>query len=461
MNNNFDVVIIGAGPAGVGIASILSEAGLNVAVVDEFIGGNYCRCGGVVSNALLYISHQFNKFNKQIINFIDIEGDISECSFNIKKTKKYVESISNKISKEFQQKLDYKNVTHIKGRAIFKDKDTLEIQESDNTFELKPEYIVIATGSQSLKLENSLSSKVLTVENIFNLEKVPNSVIIVGGGFVGCEYATFFNRLGSKVSIIEKQDSLLNGFEPQLLKKYEEILKKQDISLYKNKTVKKIERIGNKAIVFTGDDFNLEAEEIFVAIGRVPNLSNLNIEASGIKLNEGIPKLNSNFQTSNKKVFVIGDAVGKNMFLNWAYKSGDIAAKKILGIRKKLKQEFIPKNMYIDPEISTVGYTLEEAKNEGFQVATIKFTYNDLEKSLIHEHSKLFVKIIFDKDTHKIIGSHIMGKSAAELTSILTLLMHAGVKLSDLSCYLFNHPTFTDVLTLIYEKYKEKVSEFS
>ncbi len=457
---NFDIVVIGAGPAGVAAASILSNENYKVAIVDENVGGNYCKCGSVVSNSLLYISHQFNKFNKQIVNFIDFEGDSSDCYFNIKKTKKYVESISNKVAREFQQKLENKNVTVINGRANFKDKDIIEIKETDSIYEVQPQYVIVATGSQSKKLENSLTSKILTVENIFNLEKVPVSVIIVGGGFVGCEYATFFNRLGSKVSIIEKEESLLSGFEPQLLKKYEEILKKQEIAIYKYKTVKKIERIGNKAIIFTDKDFNLEAEEVFLAIGRVPDLKNLDLKAAGIKMNGEIPKLTSSFQTSNKKVFIIGDATGKNMFVNWAYKSADIAAKKILGMRRKSRPEFIPKTLYIDPEISSVGYTLQEAKDAGYQVATIKATYNDLEKSLIHEYSKLFIKIIFDKDTHKIIGSHIMGKGAAELTSILTLLMHTGVKLSDLSLYLFNHPTFTDVLNLIYEKYKEKILEF-
>jgi dihydrolipoamide dehydrogenase len=459
--NSFDVAVIGAGPAGVSMASSLADEGLNVAVIDKSIGGNYCKCGSVVSNSLLYISHQFNKFNKQVINFIDFDGDLSECSFNIKKTRKYVESISNKISKEFQQKLESKNIAFIKGYATFKDKNVLEIKGENDTYELISDYIVIATGSVSNKMENSLTSKILTVENIFNLERVPTSVIIVGGGFVGCEYATFFNRLGSKVSIVEKKESLLNDFEPQLLKKYDEILKKQNISVYKNKTVKKIERIGNKAIIFTDKDFNLEAEEVFVAIGRIPNLKNLNLENAGIKLKDGIPKLNGSFQTSNKKVFIIGDATGEKMFVNWAYKSADIVAKKILGNRKKTKTEFIPKTMYIDPEISSVGYTLEEAKTLGMQVATIKITYNDLEKSLIHEFSKLFIKIIFDKESHKIIGAHIMGKGAAELTSILTLLMHTDVKLRDLSQYIFNHPTFTDVLRLIYDKYKEKIAEFT
>lgn len=457
MNFDYDVIIVGAGPAGISTASNLAKNNLSVLIVDESIGGNYCSSGSLVSNALLYFSYLYNRFQKQTKNLIKFDTeDEPTFSFDFGKAKKYVENISNKVVKAYSDELDNDNIHFIEGKVSFLDEDRVEILSGEERKVINAEFIILATGSISNSFDLPKTTKILGVDNIFNLKKVPNSVAIIGGGFVGCEYASFFKRIGCEVTIIEKGKRLLTGFDEQIIKKFEDIQKKNGVTIIKERTVDKIERIGSKSILFLSEDGKIEAEEVFISVGRRPNLDSLNIEVAKIKLQNGSPVLNAHFQTTNKKVFIVGDASGHDMLVNWAYRSGEIVANRIMGHRKRSKYEFIPKVLHIDPEMACVGFTDERAKEEGFTPLIIKYSYTDLEKSLIIEHSKVFMKVVYDKDSKKILGAHIIGKGAAELVSIFALLIQSGIKIDNISEYIFNHPTFAEVLSELGNKVKEK-----
>lgn len=449
-----NIVIIGAGPAGTSTALKLSGKGYNVYIVDEKTGGNYSYSGSVVSNAFLYYSYLFNSFKEKIFPILNLK---EEKSFDVdfKKVKKNVESIRNKLVKSYREELEEADVKILEGRARFKNKNTIEIIGKDKTDEIKFQKAVIATGSVEKTLKNINCSKLYYPSNIFSLEEIPKSVAVLGGGFVGLEHATFFKRLGCEVQIIEKEGRLLRSFDEQVTKRLEDSLKKDGIRIHFNKNVQNIEKIGNKTILFLENDEKIESEIVFCAIGRKPNIDFLCPENAGIKIEDGMIVLDDELKTTNCNIYVVGDATGKAMLVNWAYLSSELVFSAILN-RPVQKNKVLPKVAYLDPEIASVGYTEEEAINVGFEPVSIKYTYNNLEKSLIIGFNKGFVKIIYDKNLKRVLGAHIIGKGASDLVSMFTLIIEAEIKIDNISGFIFNHPTFAEVLAEIGNKVKSK-----
>jgi dihydrolipoamide dehydrogenase len=348
--------------------------------------------------------------------------------------------------------LEEANVNLIEGKALFTGENKVELDFNGAKKELKFHKAVIATGSIEKTLKNINCSKMYYASNIFNLEEIPKSIAILGGGFIGCEYATFFKRLGCEVKIIEKDNRLLKSFDEQIVKRLEDSFKKDGIKIFYNKNAQNIEKIGNKTILFTEGDEKIESEAVFVAIGRKPNLDKLNLETTGVKCEDGRPVLDS----TNRDIYIVGDATGGDMLVNWAHLSSEIVSSSILNRPIYKKTNILPKVAYLDPEIASVGYTDEEATKVGFDPASLKYSYSNLEKSLIMGYSKGFAKIIYDKNLKRVLGAHIIGKGAAELISMFTMIIQAEIKIDQISEFIFNHPTFAEVLAEIGSKAKSK-----
>ena len=449
-----DIYVLGAGPAGVSTACNLSKKGFKVYLVDVSVGGNYCSSGSIVSNSFLYQSYLYSIFREKTLSFLTFKDEKEICQFDFKKMKKNVEGLRNKFIKTLKDDLEASNVEFIEGMGYFEGRDSLKITFKDSTSKCVQFYkAVVATGSSEKKLENIISKRIFYPSNIFSLEDIPKSVTVIGGGFVGCEYATFFKRLGSKVKIVEKQSRILSGFDEQVTKKLEDYFRKDGIEIFYGKTVSQIERIGNKSIVFLENDCKLESEEVFVCIGRTPNISNSCLQNAGVEMSNGQILLDDELRTSNKDIYVAGDAAGTDMFVNWAYNSADVVVSSISNTPLK-RTKALPKVAYLDPEIASVGYTEEEAEKIGFNVASIKYSYENLEKSIIVGSKKGYVKVVYDKDIKRVLGAHIVGKGAVDLISIFAMIIHSEIKLDSISSYIFNHTTYSEVLTEIGNKVK-------
>lgn len=449
-----DIYVLGAGPAGVSTACALSAKGFKVYLVDVFVGGNYCSSGSIISNAFLYQSYLYSLFREKMLAFLSFKDEKEPYQFDFKKMKKNVEGLRNKFIKTFKDELESSNVEFIEGMGFFEGENLLRIDFKDNTSKsVKFFKAVVATGSFEEKLENIISKRIFYPSNVFSLEDIPKSVTVIGGGFVGCEYATFFKRLGSKVKIVEKQKRILSSFDEQVTKKLQDYFKKDGIELFCGQTVGQIERIGNKSIVFLDNDYKVESEEVFVCIGRAPNLSTLCLEKAGVEMSYGQVVVDDELKTSNKDIYIAGDATGTDMFVNWAYNSGDIVVSSISNTPFK-RSKALPKVAYLDPEIASVGYTEEDAEKIGFNVASIKYAYENLEKSIIVGFKKGYVKVVYDKDIKRVLGAHIIGKGAVDLISIFSMIIQSEIKIDSISSYIFNHPTYSEVLTEIGNKVK-------
>jgi dihydrolipoamide dehydrogenase len=450
----YEIAVIGAGPSGIECAKKLADGGKQVVLIDKCVGGNYCTGGSVVSNTLLHISHLYERFVNKTSNFVN-----TDCShtyqFDFKKARKHVESVAGKVVKGFMEDLTDSGVTHISGFAVFENKNTLKVTTELGVRMIAFDKAVIATGSNNLSTNVPSTKRLLDTTNVFDLENTPKSVVVVGGGFIGTEYATFFKRIGCHVTMIEKSDRILSAIDAGAVKEFEEQFKKSGVDIIKGVSVEKIEKVGNKTIVFLNNDTKIEGEEVFVSIGRAPNISKLLPENAGIQFDErGYPKLTKKLRTTNKDVLMVGDATGFNMFVNWAYMSADIAAGEILNLKKNLSPDICLRILRLDPEIASVGMSEEEAKDYGVDFKVIRHSFKNFERSVVQGTIKGYVKIIYLTDSKKILGCHAVGSGAYELVSTFAMMVQSKMPLNRLEDFVFNNPAFSNVLEDIAGKIK-------
>ncbi len=450
----YDIVVIGAGPAGIECAKKLGDNGKEVLLIDKIVGGNYCYSGSAVSNILLHVSYLYERTVNKASNFVDADCD-KPLAFDFKKAKKHVDGSVAKIIKGFIEDLDAANVMSLKGYAVFEDAQTLRVTDDKQSYLIGFNKAVVAVGSCNMVSNVPTTKKLIDSTNIFDMTATPKSVIIVGGGFIGTEYATFFRRIGSTVTIIEKTDRILSTIDRQVVKEYEDQMKKNGVEIIKGVSVDRIEKVGNKTIVFLNNDTKLESEEVFVSIGRKPNIHRLCPEKAGIRFyDNGLPKLTKKLRSSNRSIYIIGDTTGINMFVNWAFMSAEIAANDILEQEKNISADYCPRILKLDPEIAAVGISEDDAKNLKLDYKVIRHNFKNFENSIVHGTIKGFIKIIYEENTKKILGCHAVGGGASELVTTFAMMLQSRISLNRLEDFVFNHPTFCGVLGEIAGKVK-------
>lgn len=453
-NKRYDSIVIGAGPAGIEAAKKLTGDDRSVLLIDKSIGGNYCTGGSVVSNTLLHVSHLYERFVNKTSNFVESDCD-HDYSFDFKKARKHVESVSSKVVKGFLDNLSSTGVEILNGMAVFTGKNTVKVTSEEGEQFIDFGKAVIATGSNNMSTNVPSTKKLLDTTNIFDLEATPKSVVVVGGGFIGTEYATFFKRIGCTVTLVERSERILSSIDAQVVKEFEDQLKKSGVEVRKGVSVDRIEKVGNKTIIFMKDDTKIEGEEVFVSIGRAPNISCLDPESAGVKFDEkGYPKLTKKLRTTNKDVYMVGDATGMNMFVNWAYMSADIAAGDIIDSKRNISADLCPKILKLDPEIASVGLSEEDAKEMDIDYKVIKHSFKNFERSVVQGTVKGLIKILYSPDNKKILGCHAVGSGATELVSTFAMMVQSKMPITKIEDFVFNHPTYSSVLGDIAGKVK-------
>ena len=300
MSKSVDYIIVGAGPTGACAANILSKSGKKVVLVGKVLGGSHCSISSTSSETLMNLSKSFEKF--RVVNDAYVSSNVENVALDFKKVKKLVDSNANKSKKSFLEILEDCSVEFIEGTACFSGSNILDITLPDGqVVSYKFKKCLIAAGAVAPKTTIYNNKKNIDVASFINMEELPESVAIIGGGALGVEVASFFARFGSKITIIEKNDRLLSSIDPYISKKYEDTLKKRGVTIVTNHDIKKIERVGQKYIALS-DAGPIESEEIFLCIGRVPAVSELMLESAGINTDEkahqiGCVNLNPSTQT--------------------------------------------------------------------------------------------------------------------------------------------------------------------
>ncbi len=451
MSKSVDYIIVGAGPSGACAANILSKSGKKILLVGKVLGGSHCSISSTSSETLMSLSKSFEKF--RTINDSYVCDNVVSISLDFKKVKKLVDSNANKSKKSFLEIMEDCSVEFIEGTACFSGSNMLDVTLADGkVMSYKFKKCLIATGAVAPKTSLYNNKKNIDVASFTNMEELPESVAIVGGGALGVEVASFFARFGSKITIIERNDRLLPSIDPYISKKYEDTLKKRGVCVVTNHDIKKIERVGQKYIALS-DAGPIESEEIFLCIGRVPAVSELMLESAGINTNDkGHIIFGNNLQTDNKNIYVAGDVSNIMMNSSWAYYSAVIASKNMMGENLSYEPEILPVYIDTDPEIALVGLSEEQAKEREYDYGIFKYVFGDIYGLLNSSGSQTVIKTVFDKSNKTFLGIQAMGRGANNLIAVFALIIKLKLSIEQIPDFVYIDPVFNEFFNEVAEK---------
>ena len=451
---NYFAVVIGGGPGGTPAAMALATAGKKVLLVEDSgkLGGACLFIGCIPSKIIKFTADEITAFRKTGAKFgmaTAVEPD-KAWNYMQKKMEKILEGRSGGAMKKAGQ---LPGLTVIKGRAKFISATTVEITgENGKKTEATFEKAVIATGSKSWipSFEGDGIKDVNVTENFFRMEKLPGSLAIVGGGPIGIELAKMMTNFGVKVTIIEAMDSILKGI---VEKDFAEIvtgnLKNSGIPLMLSSKVMSINRENNGFVLEVKTDAGgvqkLKAEKVLVAAGKIPNIDGLGLDEIGVQhTNRGI-MVNEFLETSVPGIYATGDVTNGPKFAHLAsFEAQKAAGNMISGNKLKLD---LTKNSWVlfsEPEIAVAGMTEEQAKSAGIETQTASYNYQIDATEQIQETTQGMLRYVVDRKTGRIMGVHIIGKDASELSGEATLIVSAKLTLADVAETIHPHPTRTE-----------------
>ena len=438
----YDVVIIGGGPAGYIAANKASQLGAKVALVENReLGGTCLNRGCIPTKTYIKNIEILEEAEKAEQRGLDIK-----ITKNIEDLSKAVE-FKNKVTKKLSQGVgallkSYKVDVYIsKGRLLENKKVLL-----DDGKELTGKKIILAGGSKTkyLNIPGIESKKILTSTGILDLKKVPKSLVIVGGGVIGCEFAEIFRGYGSEVTIVETLSNLLPFNDKDISKELERIFKKKGIKILTGKKVTGFKEAGEgiETELETGE--KLASDYVLFSVGREANLSC--IEGLEIKQSRGRIEVDKYMETSIEGVYAAGDINGISMLAHSAFKMGETAVKNALGAREEVRIENTPKCVYTLSEIASVGLIEEEAREKYEKVQIGKFSFGANGRAIASSEEEGFVKVICEGKYGEILGIHIIGSKATEMIAAGVIMLEMELTIEEASEVIYAHPTFSEAI---------------
>ncbi len=440
----FDLAIIGAGPGGYVAAIRASQLGLNTVVMEKDKPGGVClNIGCIPSKALIHQAAIFNSIKD--LESMGIKVDTSE--FDYKQVFKKSRLAAKKLSKGVQFLLRKNKVDYIEGEAIFKDKNTLIVNEE----EIKAKNIIIATGSKARQLPGfKIDEKnILSSTGALMLEELPKRMLIIGGGTIGVEAAHLFNRFGVEIHLVEMLDNIVHLEDEDVSKELEKTFKKRNINVYTSTKVSGYEKSENGfAVTLDGKDGKQEVvsvDKILVSVERVANIEGFGLEELGVEIEKGgFIKTKDYYETNVNGVYAIGDVLSSPSLAHVASKEAEIAVEHIAGHEpeKKLDPDIIPGAVYCEPEIGSFGLKEKDADKDKHKVS--KFPYKAVGRATALEQNEGFIKLITDKQTGMILGASIIGAQASELIHELLLAKSLKISAQKIAELIHAHPTLSE-----------------
>ncbi|MCL5409002.1 MAG: dihydrolipoyl dehydrogenase [Candidatus Omnitrophica bacterium] len=418
--DTYDVVIIGAGPAGYPCAIRCSQNGLKTLLIEKLqIGGTCLNRGCIPTKALFEIAKQIEKS--------PFDGINKTTSFDWEKIIGWIESkVVSRLRTGVNFLLKTNNIDVISGVNG-------EIKESGLVLagnkEIKAKTIVISTGARpSIPAVFATDEKIITSDSIWKINKLPESLTIVGGGFIGCEFASILNTFGIKVSICEMTESLLPGKDREMVQYMEKIFTQKGIDIACNRGISDLSSTGT--------------EKILWATGRRPNSENF--ISLGLKMEKGSIVVNENMETSIKDIYAIGDINGKYQLAYVATKQGEILADILVGKKDSINYTNIPDSIFTFPNMASCGLTEQQALSQNYSIKTGKCSYQAIGRAYASGSTTGMVKIIAEQETHKILGVHIIGENAPEMIHLAELAITKNMTAKQWAEIYFCHPTFSE-----------------
>jgi dihydrolipoyl dehydrogenase len=455
MSESFDIVIIGGGPGGYVAAIRAAQLGMRVACVENRgrLGGTCLNIGCIPSKALLQSSEKFAEATQSFAaHGVKLSGVELDLATMMARKDKVVGDLTKGVEFLFKKN----KIAWIKGtgRITAPGKIAVRLVDGGGTQELDAKSIVIATGSDSLALPGvDIDEKqIVSSTGALSLAKVPEHLVVIGGGYIGLEMGSVWRRLGAKVTVVEFLDRITPGMDAELAKSLQRVLQKSGFEFKLGQKVVSA-RESNEGVTLTlepakgGDRTEIAADVVLVSIGRRPYTEGLGLKEAGVALDErGRVKVDANFATNVPGIYAIGDVIAGPMLAHKAEEEGIVLAERLAGQKPHVNYDAIPAVVYTWPEVATVGKTEEELKAAGTEYRVGKFPFTANARARANGFTEGFVKILADKTTDRVLGVHMIGPDAGTMIAEAALAMEYGATAEDIARTCHAHPTLNEAV---------------
>lgn len=450
--SEYDVVVIGAGPGGYVAAIRAAQLGLKTAIVDkQWLGGVCLNVGCVPSKALLRnaeLAHTLRERSKEFgFSFENLKLDYSAA---VKRSRQ----VSDRLTKGVAFLMKKNKIDVYMGAAKLAGKNTVAVTDAEGkTQELAAKNIIIATGAFSSTIPGVTvdGEKIVSYKEAILQEKLPASVVIIGGGAIGMEFATVWSGYGAKVTVVEMLPRVLPLEDEEVSNELAKAFKKRGVQILAGHKVESVQATENgvKVVVSVdGQQTTIEAEQALMAIGFKPNSLNIGLEEAGVELTpRKFVKIDEKMQTNVPNIYAIGDVSGQVLLAHVASAQGVVAAENIAGVKTvTLNYTMMPRATYCQPQVASFGYTEAQAKEAGYEIKVGRFPFQANGKALGYGETAGFAKIISDAKSGEILGAHMVGPDVSELLPELTLAQRSELTTAEIARNVHAHPTLSEAI---------------
>lgn len=448
-DRQYDVTVIGGGPGGYVAAIRAAQHGLKVGLVErDKLGGVCLNWGCVPSKALLKSAELYNTFKKSQEFGISHTG----LSYDFSKIISRSRGIADRISKGVEYLMKKNNIEVIPGSAKVIGKDTIEVTNKDNRIEtVKSKNIILATGGRPRSIPSIVidKKKIITSTEAMSLSEQPKSMIVIGAGAIGVEFAYFYNSLGTKITIVEMLPSILPNEDKEITKMLDSSLRKSGIEILTSTKVESIKIDQDVTVTISGSEGKKEitANLALMAVGVQANIENIGLEVVGVKTDRGFIVVDEYGKTSVNGIYAIGDVAGPPLLAHVASHEGIVTADHIAGKASHgIDKLNIPSCTYCQPQVASVGLTEEGAKAKGYKIKIGRFPFRPLGKAVAIGETEGIVKLIFDEQYGELLGAHILGSEATEMIAELGIAKTLETTWEELNSTMHAHPTLSEAI---------------
>lgn len=442
----FDVVIIGGGPGGYVAAIRGSQLGGKVCLIEKDKVGGTCLNRGCIPTKALHASSRILSTARKGNPF---GVDTKEVSFDLTRAIARKDEVVARLVKGVEQLLRGNGVITIEGEGSIEDIGLIRVTKKDGQQEtISAKRIIIATGSEPAMIPafNMDGKDILTSTEMLNLKALPGSLLIIGGGVMGCEFASIFAEFGSKVTIVELLPTILSTEDRQVARVISKAFKDKGIDVHTGASVEKVEVVEGDVKTRLSDGREFITEKVMVSIGRSFNSSGLGLERLGIKTEKGRIIVNERMETNVERVYAVGDVVGGMLLAHVASSEGIVAVNNALGKERRMDYSLIPVGIFTDPEIASVGLRENEAREKGMDVKIGRFPYAASGKALCMGEEDGFVQLLSDPGTDRVLGCTIIGSHATDLIGEVAMAIKMGARVKDIAETIHSHPTLPEIV---------------
>ena len=453
------MLVLGSGPGGYSGAFRAADLGMNTVLVERYatLGGVCLNVGCIPSKALLHVAQVMD----EAAHFADIGVRFAPPEVDLDKLRAHKDKVVGKLTGGLAGMAKMRKVAVLTGVGSFLDPHHLEVVATDGSKKVvKFEQAIIAAGSQSVRLPFLPDDpRVVDSTGALELRTKPKRMLVIGGGIIGLEMGTVYSTLGARLDVVEMLDGLMQGADRDLVKVWQKFNEKRfDNLMLKTKTVKAEARPDGIHVTFEGEQAPKDPQVydlVLQSVGRVPNGRKIDAGKAGVAVTErGFIEVDRQLRTNVPHIFAIGDIVGQPMLAHKAVHEAHVAAEAAAGQKSFFDARVIPSVAYTDPEVAWVGLTEDDAKKAGTKVGVAKFPWAASGRAIANTRDEGFTKLIFDHDTHRIVGGAIVGTHAGDLISELALAVEMGADATDIGKTIHPHPTLGESVGMAAELYE-------